>query len=51
MRGKFTTLILDDHAVHRPLEQAEEPSEHRQQSLLAGFLEKGNAAILANAGV
>jgi len=51
MRGKFTTLILDDHAVHRPLEQAEESSEHRQQSLLAGFLEKGNAAILANAGV
>merc|ERR1711889_1919 len=51
MMGKFTTLILDDHAVHRPLEQAEESSEHRQQSLLEGFLEKGNAAILANAGV
>ena len=51
MRGKFTTLILDDHAVHRPLEQTEELSERRQQSILAGFLEKGNAAILANAGV
>merc|ERR1711955_59006 len=51
MRGKFTTLILDDHAVHQPLEQAGESPEHSQQSILAGVLEKGNAAILANAGI
>merc|ERR1712002_1207842 len=53
MRGKFTTLILDYHAVHRPLDQAGESTEHiqKQQSILAGVLEKGNAALLANAGI
>merc|ERR1712243_140354 len=39
MRGKFTTRILDDHAVHRPLDQAGESAEHKQQSILAGVLE------------
>merc|ERR1711962_1304235 len=53
MRGKFTTLILDDHTVHRPLDQTEESAEHiqKQQSILAGVLEAGNAALLANAGI
>merc|ERR1712115_280036 len=53
MRGKFTTLILDDHTVHRPLDQTEESAEHiqKRQSILAGVLEKGNTALLANAGI
>merc|ERR1711905_32821 len=53
MRGKFTTLILDDHTVHRPLDQSEESAEHiqKQQSILAGVLEAGNTALLANAGI
>merc|ERR1712240_377107 len=53
MRGKFTTLILDDHTVHRPLDQTEESAEHihKQQSILAGVLERGNTALLANARI
>merc|ERR1712208_259523 len=53
MRGKFTTLILDDHTIHRPLNQSEESAEHiqKQQLILAGVLEAGNAALLANAGI
>merc|ERR1712089_89759 len=53
MRGKFTTLILDDHTVHRPLDQTEESAEHiqKQQSILAGVSEEGNITLLANAGI
>merc|ERR1712081_152433 len=49
MRGKFTTLILDDHTVHRPLDQTEESAEHiqKQQSILAGVAEEGNITLLA----
>merc|ERR1712215_160028 len=32
IRGKFTTLILDDHTIHRPLNQSEESVEHIQKT-------------------
>merc|ERR1711954_128002 len=53
MRGKFTTLILDDHTIHRPLSQTEQSAEHiqKQQSILAGISEEGNITLLANAGI
>ena len=53
MRGKFTTLILDDHTIHRPLNQTEQSAEHiqKQQSILAGISEEGNITLLANAGI
>merc|ERR1711973_90225 len=53
MRGKFTTLILDDHTIHRPLNQTEQSAEHiqKQQSILAGISEEGNISLLANAGI
>merc|ERR1712177_39932 len=53
MRGKFTTLILDDHTIHRPLSQTEQSAEHiqKQQSILAGISEEGNTTLLANAGI
>ena len=53
MRGKFTTLILDDHTVHRPLNKTEQSAEHiqKQQSILAGVSEEGNITLLANAGI
>ena len=52
-RGKFTTLILDDHTIHRPLNQTEQSAEHiqKQQSILAGISEEGNITLLANAGI
>merc|ERR1712120_23002 len=53
MRGKFTTLILDDHTLHRPLNQTEQSAEHiqKQQLILAGVSEEGNITLLANAGI
>ena len=53
VRGKFTTLILDDHTSHRPLSQSSQPestARHRQ-SMLEQILDKGHAPLLAKAGI
>ena len=53
MRGKFTTLILDDDTLHRPLDQMQQSPTHsrKQKLILAGVLEKGHTSLLAKAGI
>merc|ERR1712002_300980 len=52
-RGKFTTLILDDHTSHRPLTQPEQTESQikNRKSMLEEVLDKGHAPLLAKAGI
>ena len=51
MRGKITTLILDDHAAHGPLDPSHENTSKAKQSILAGVFKRNHASVLANAGI
>lgn len=52
-RGRFTTLILDDHSTHRPLEQASQPDEiaRKRRTMLEGVMERGHTSLLAKAEI
>merc|ERR1712002_981864 len=52
-RGKFTTLILDDHTSHRPLTQPKktESQVKNRKSMLEEVLDRGHAPLLAKAGI
>ena len=51
MRGKITTLILDNHSAHRLLDQSHKESRDPKKSMLAGGFERGHASVLANANI
>ena len=51
VRGRFSTLILDDHTSHRPLSQAQHDEQQTRASLLEQVLDKGHESFLAGAGV
>merc|ERR1712112_446345 len=51
LRGKFSTLIMDDHTSHRPLSQTQHEEQQVKQSMLESVIEKGHASFLATAGI
>merc|ERR1712112_589218 len=51
LRGKFSTLIMDDHTSHRPLSQTQHEEQQVKQSMLESVIERGHASFLATAGI
>ena len=47
VRGRFSTLIMDDHTSHRPLTQAQQEELQTRASMLEKVLDKGHAPYLA----